>query len=214
MFLLIVFVLVGNFDVYAEQVTSVKECIENPEKCNEENKKSIENGSDESVSEESNKVGLDVWDFIKMVFATLFVVGLLYFMLKFINKRNKVYSQTQFIQNIGGTSLGGNRSVQMIKIGDRILIVGVGENIQLLKEIENDEEVRQILTTYNKRIEQLMGPSDIVTKVLKRARTDQSMDNSKEESAFSSILKTQLDEISLGRKKLYEDIEKKGSEKQ
>ena len=72
-----------------------------------------------------------------MIFATVFVVGLLYFVLKFVNKNGRLFKSTQLIENLGGTALGANRSVQLIKVGNRLLIVGVGENIQLLKEIED-----------------------------------------------------------------------------
>ena len=45
-----------------------------------------------------------------------------------------------------GTTLGANRSVQLIKIGNQLLIVGVGENIQLLKEIDDEQEYEQIIS--------------------------------------------------------------------
>ena len=37
----------------------------------------------------TSSVGLTFWDFVKMIFATVFVVGLLYFVLKFVNKKRQ-----------------------------------------------------------------------------------------------------------------------------
>ena len=91
-----------------------------------------------------------------MIFATMFVVGLLYSVLKFVNKKIDLFKSTHLIENLGGTMLGANRSVQLIKIGNRLLLVGVGENIQLLKEIENEQECEQIILEYNNQINQLV----------------------------------------------------------
>ena len=57
---------------------------------------------------------------------------------------------------MGGTGLGGNRSIQLVKVGDRILIVGVGEDIQLLTEIKDEAERNQLLDEYNQKIEQMI----------------------------------------------------------
>ena len=41
-----------------------------------------------------------------MIFATVFVVGLLYSVLKFVNKKGRLFKSTQLIENLGGTTLG------------------------------------------------------------------------------------------------------------
>ncbi|WP_249365283.1 flagellar biosynthetic protein FliO [Cytobacillus citreus] len=205
--LLIGIALLGlNAPAYAEQMNSVKDCIEHRDTC----KQDQPSKEKEIHKNEPAKVGLNTWDIIKMVFATIFVVALLYFLLKLINKKSKTYKSSQLVENLGGTSLGTNRSVQLIKVGNRILVVGVGENIQLLKEIEDKEEYGQLIKEYNEKTEQLIQPSDIVTKVLQRRKNVQQDD--RKGNHFQSLLKQQLDDISKDRKKLYEEIEKKGTD--
>lgn len=208
-------VLIGaSIEVGAEQLNSVKDCIEHPESCSEEQLTPKQEETKKDSVDESSTVGLTIWDFLKMIIATLFVIALLYFLLKFINKKSHGYKDSQVIQNIGGTSLGANRSVQIIRIGERVLVVGVGENIQLLKEIEDEEEARQIISDYNNKMEQLINPSDIVTKVIKRTQSLNSKEKARENSSFPSILKKQLDHISQERKKLFDEMEKKGPDEQ
>lgn len=209
MLLLFVVLIGADIKVYAEQDNSVKQWIEEPTEENSETKQTPEKTEDATV-QENTTVGITAWDVIKMIFATIFVIALLYFLLKFINKKSHGYKDSQLIQNIGGAPLGANRSVQMIKVGERVLLVGVGENIQLLKEIEDEEEVRQIIEDYNNKIEQLISPSDIVTKVLQRTKSLNVFEKEKESTSFSSVLKSQLDKISKDRKKLYDEMEKKG----
>ncbi|MGP4072237.1 flagellar biosynthetic protein FliO [Piscibacillus sp. B03] len=84
-------------------------------------------------------------DFIKMIFALVVVLGLIYFLLKFIQKRNRLYQQSRSLENLGGLSLGTNKSVQIIRVGQKYYLVGVGEDIQLLSEIDDEETIRGLV---------------------------------------------------------------------
>lgn len=158
---------------------------------------------------EENKVGVTIGDFIKMFIALIFVIALLYLTLKIINNRSRSYRSSQLIENLGGTSLGANRSVQLVKVGNRILIVGVGENIQLLTEIKDEEELQSIIESYNERIDQLVQPSGVVSKLFKNITNKG--EPKKEVTEFETMLKNEFKQISNERKNLYREIEKKGT---
>ncbi len=191
----------------AEQLNkSVKDCLKD-QSCNDGQADKTTKISDD---ERSSQVGVSFLDFVRMILATAFVAALIYFLLKFINKKSMSYKSSQLVENLGGTSLGANRSVQIVKAGNRLLIVGVGENIQLLREIDDPEEYDQVIQEYNNKMEQLMQPSDIVTKLLKRAKKD---GGDPQSSNFSALLKSQLNDMASGRKKMLEEIQKKGSKK-
>lgn len=162
---------------------------------------------EETNSDESRSLGVTIWDFVKMIFATIFVVFLIYFILRFINKRNHGYKNSQIIENIGGTALGANRSIQLIKVGKRLLIVGVGDSIQLIKEIEDEQEYKEILEEYNRKLDQLVQPSDIVTKVKNVISSSHSAPKTKE--SFSIRLSKELERISSERKEKMDVLEKK-----
>jgi flagellar protein FliO/FliZ len=215
--LLLLFSLLGfQTETYAEQLnSSVKDCLEQPDACEEQPKdssqtetKDNEDVEDKGSETASSSIGLTLWDFVKMIFATVFVVALLYFVLKFVNAKGRLFKSTQLIENLGGTTLGANRSVQLIKIGNQLLIVGVGENIQLLKEIDDEQEYEQIILEYNNQINQMGSPNDIITKVLKRVKGKENRKD-EEKPPFQTLLKKQLDDLSKGRKQLYENLEKK-----
>lgn len=190
----------------AEQLNkSVEDCLKKPESCNDGQADKTTKQSDDKKSQ----VGVGFLDFLRMILATAFVAALIYFLLKFINKKSIMYKSSQLVENLGGTSLGANRSVQIVKAGNKLLIVGVGENIQLLKEIDDPEEYSQVIQEYNSKMEQLVQPSDIVTRLLKRAKKD----GGNQRSEFSALLKNQLNDMASGRKKMLEEIQKKGSEK-
>ncbi|MFE4349667.1 flagellar biosynthetic protein FliO [Peribacillus butanolivorans] len=152
------------------------------------------------------QVGITIWEFLRMIFATIFVVGLLYIILKFINKKSKSYQKANSVENLGGTSLGANRSVQLVKVGGRILVVGVGENIQLLKEIDNPEEYEQLMKDYNEKMDQMIQPGEFATKLKNKWLKKREI----ETHSFSSEFKNQLDQMSDSRKKLLNELERKG----
>ncbi|WP_010282412.1 flagellar biosynthetic protein FliO [Bacillus timonensis] len=148
-------------------------------------------------------------DFFRMIFTTLFVIALIYFLLKFVNKRNRMFNQHRFIENLGGTSLGTNRSIQIVKVGERVLVVGVGDTIQLLTEIEDTEEINEILEQHNASLESMIQPRDIINRFI-----DKRKEAKNGEQPFSSVLQKQLGELKQGRKKIVEQLENKESSKE
>ncbi|WP_257391456.1 flagellar biosynthetic protein FliO [Cytobacillus gottheilii] len=220
MLVLFIFAALGlPLTASAEQIESVKDYLEQKgdkgttettEEQEEANTGTEAEGPDEVL--ESDNIGINFWDVFKMIAATIFVIGLLYALLKVINKRNRTFQSTQLVENLGGASLGNNRSIQVIKTGESLLIVGVGENIQVLKEINDPEEYSKMLAVYNDKIDQLVQPSDIVTKVMNRMRNTQPEKG--KGNSFQSILKKQMDDMAQSRKKILDEMKKKGSDEQ
>ncbi|MBB6452912.1 flagellar protein FliO/FliZ [Salirhabdus euzebyi] len=101
---------------------------------------------------ESNVVKDDgslMLDLVKMFFMLILVLGLIYLLLKFLQKRNKMFQQVQTLENLGGISLGANKSMQMVRIGNKVYVVGVGDDINLLTEITDEELLEDLLTKEN-----------------------------------------------------------------
>ncbi|MGE6378073.1 flagellar biosynthetic protein FliO [Peribacillus muralis] len=195
----------GAIQAHAEAIDkTVKDAYKQPDdKADKAESKDLESTNQAS---DPDKVGITVWEFLRMIFATIFVVALLYVLLKFINKKNKSYQKANSVESLGGTSLGANRSVQLVKVGGRILVIGVGENIQLLKEIDDPSEYEQLLKDHNDKLDQMLQPSALAMKLknkwLKKSES--------EPSSFSSEFKNQLDRMSVSRKKLFKELDRKG----
>ena len=45
------------------------------------------------------------------------------------------------MKNMGGISLGQHKSIQLVVIGETYYLIGVGDDISLLKEITDPEEI-------------------------------------------------------------------------
>lgn len=165
---------------------------------------------------QGDALSITAWDFIKMIFALGFIIFLIYVLLKFVTKKNRVFQQGQTIVNLGGTNLGQNKSVQMVKVGKRVLVVGVGESITLLKEIEDEQESKRIIEDLEKKQETVIDSKDIFQKlastIVQQSKGKKTISNSNT-SVFSTKLNEQLQKIKEERTKQFDDIKRKGLKK-
>ncbi|WP_143521264.1 flagellar biosynthetic protein FliO, partial [Pseudomonas sp. 2995-1] len=84
----------------------------------------------------------------QMFLALAFVIFLIYALLKFINNKSRSFRSHSTIEAVGGVGLGSNRSVQMVRVGGKVYLLGVGESVNLLKEISNPEEIDKLLAEH------------------------------------------------------------------
>lgn len=157
------------------------------------------------VSDDSGNIGITFWDIVRTIAALVFVIVLLYLLLQFVNKKSKAYQKANTVENLGGTNLGSNRSVQIIKVGQRILVVGVGEDIQLLKEIDDKDEYEQIISDHNQKMDQMIIPADFLSKWIDKLKGGGSSSK-----GFAPQFKKQVLELTKDRKKALGVLDKKG----
>src|SRR5699024_8290130 len=88
-------------------------------------------------------------DLVKMVFALLLVLALIYFFLNFINNRNTLHQQ-RALQYVGGISVGLSKSVQIIQVGSKYYLIGVGDYVEMLNEITDDNLIEELVNDLEK----------------------------------------------------------------
>ncbi|WP_162920138.1 flagellar biosynthetic protein FliO [Paenisporosarcina cavernae] len=193
---------------FAEGNETVNDCIQNPDECNSPDSPAAEPSSDPAA------VSLSAWDYIKMVLALLFVVALLYIVLRWINRNNRSYQRNQLVQNLGGVSIGQQKSVQVIQVGKSLLVVGVGEDISMLKEIKDEEEKATILQSFDEK-QDFSTPipyiSELIQKIPFRSATNHQ--NETNSPQFGAMLHKRLDEIKKKRKDSLSSMESSRKEK-
>ena len=82
---------------------------------------------------------------LKFIFSFAAIIILLLLCLKFLKAKSKQMTSQGPMYTMGGHSLGGNRSLQLMMIGTTLYILGVGNDVQLLRTIEPGEEQDLIL---------------------------------------------------------------------
>lgn len=203
--LIMITCIVPMHDVFANPSNQMisDECLKNPENCQQ--------SPSAATDENRAAVGITAFDYIKMLVALLFVLGLLIFILRFINKRNVNYQQNSFVRNVGGVSVGQQKSVQVIQIGNSLYVVGVGEDVQLIKEITDPNEIEQLLNFYNEKQAITTTPyiAELLTKLKKKPNDEQKLEN----ADFGDILNERLTNIKKERKHELEKWKEKERDK-
>ncbi|MGG4488942.1 flagellar biosynthetic protein FliO [Metabacillus idriensis] len=188
--------------VHAEQgAESVADWVGSDEK--KTDGKSEKNSGTSDAEYQAADTSVTAWDFIKMILATAFILVLIYILLKFVSKRNKFTSSSKFIENLGGTNVGQNRSIQLIKVGKKILVVGVSDSVQLLKEIDDEDEYREITEEHQQRFAAAIDTKDWLKNVsapLFRHKNNGMADG----QSFS--FKEQLEQLKKERRSSLEDL--------
>ena len=189
--------------VYADSDTnSVTDCIKDPEAC-------YGDTTDPAAKQEpsvSAAGDISAWEYIKMVLALIFVVALFYGLMKFLNKRNLNFQRNQMIQNLGGLSLGAQQSVQLLQVGKTMYLVGVGEDVQLLREITDPEEIEALLALYNER-QELAATSPYIAEVFSKFKKKdrENLQNEQKQETFGKLFEKKISEIKQERS---EEIER------
>lgn len=81
---------------------------------------------------------------VQVVFSLGFIILLIYLLLRFLGKR-KIGQHQGPIKVISAAPLGNGKTVQVLMIGESLYIVGVGDDVQLLRLIPPGEEADLIL---------------------------------------------------------------------
>lgn len=213
LFLVPFLILLMSHSVSA-QPASVLDCLENEADCEEEENKLNEqretiNEDDLEEKDGSELVGNDsfkastlFFNIIKMIIALLFVLALIYIFLLVLRKRNKLMQHHELLENLGGLSLGQNKSIQLIRIGSRIYVVGVGEHVDLMLEI-TEAEVLDTLLSADEDVENLSFLQTILPSTKGK---------SKESNHFISQLSNELSKLKKNREELVDKVAEKDDE--
>lgn len=88
---------------------------------------------------------------LKLVFYLFVVIVLIYGLIKFLSIRQRKMQHNQIFQSLGGTPLGQNKSLQLVRVGGQLYILGVADQITLIKEISDTTQISNIESDLDKQ---------------------------------------------------------------
>jgi len=136
----------------------------------------------------------------KLIFYTILIIVLIYALIKFLALRQKKLQPNQAIKLMGGTQLGNNKSLQLVKVGDQLLLLGVGDQITLLKEFLHEDEIKKIEENL------ATGQTNTISGYLKGKVNDR---NTNRTNSFDNIFSQSLDKIKGKQDKFDQDLRNK-----
>lgn len=82
---------------------------------------------------------------IAVILALAFIIILIVLLIRFLASRNQFWSRTGTIRHLGGVGIGQHKSVQLVLIGGKLYVIGVGNDVRLLDMIEDEAQIRDIV---------------------------------------------------------------------
>ncbi|WP_202077105.1 flagellar biosynthetic protein FliO [Caldalkalibacillus salinus] len=101
-------------------------------------------GSDASPSDRTNWQDHPTILVLKMLFYTAIVGLMIYGLVRFLSMNQRKLQHHQLFNNLGSVAVGPNKSVQLIEVGGRMYLIGVGDSVSLLKEIDDPDQMDKI----------------------------------------------------------------------
>lgn len=191
----ILFLLFGNVSSALAAPGYVDECLEDPERCEEPLAEEEEERNESTELLQQEEPGSLFFQIVRLVFALLLVVGLIYVFLYFLKRRNKFGNRIKNLENVGGISVGQNKTVQLIRLGDKLYLIGVAENITLLEEVEDPVLAEAILQEKEEQQNEL-DASNIFSSILKKNRKEN------QENQFNQLFNQELNRLQKNRKSI------------
>ena len=202
--LMTVILIVGFSNIAQAKTSYVTDCLEDNLDCEEETNE-LESDQDEKLTVKEDEGSL-LFYIVKMFFALLLILALIYILLKFLTKRNKLFNQVKALENLGGISVGQNKSIQIVRIGTRFYMIGVGENVEMLQEINDEEVINDLL--YKEETTEFQAGSllkALIKPKSNKADTFEDHSNNK----FKGLFSNELEKLKENRKKIKNQHNKK-----
>lgn len=127
-----------------------------------------------------------------LVFYTLLIVGLIYLLIRFLATRQRSLQTNQLVQVMGGGSVGQQKSVQLVKVGNQVLVVGIGDDVTLLKEIDDEVEKAHLIEAMEEQSQLLKEKPQWLEKGLEIIRP-KSSGNEAPPNSFQNLLQQSLE---------------------
>lgn len=200
-------ILFGAPPASAVQSPTVADCLQHPDACGP----STPEGQQTKPTANQSADAVSASDVLRLIGATAFVLVLLYALLKWLSRRHSpAFGSKGLIENLGGTSVGANRSVQLIKVGNRLLVIGVGDSIQLLREISNEDEINELLAQHNERLERMASFHPFGSR-LREYWTAKAKRGSGPAPSFSSLFAEEMSRMADRRNEWLKRLKEKGT---
>jgi flagellar protein FliO/FliZ len=149
---------------------------------------------------------------LKLIFYTVLILAMIYGLIKFLAIRQQKFQPNQAVKLMGGTPLGNNKSLQLVKVGGKIYMIGVGDEVTLIKEFTDTEEAGLIEKDLEKQPTVFSNPKFKLPKKL-FGGTDTDTDI-KKELGFEKLFKQSLNKQKQKQQQLEQGLSDTESDKE
>ena len=140
---------------------------------------------------------------------------MIYGLIKFLALKQRKLQPNQAVRLMGGTPLGNNKSLQLVKVGGQVYLIGVGDQVTLIKEFTSPEEIDSIESSLDLDKEQTLLPNSITNLIKDKMakRTDDS-EPTKFNLSFEKLFNQSLSKQKAKQDQLEQELAKEDGDKE
>ncbi|BAU27681.1 flagellar protein FliO/FliZ [Aneurinibacillus soli] len=142
---------------------------------------------------------------IQTMLALALIIGLIYILFRFLGKRTNIFFGRTAIRSLGGCSVGPQKSVQIIQVGSSLYLVGVGEDINLLRHIEG-EEVDEIISLLESQGQQSVSSISSFQTLMGRISKKQIDKGQPADRNFQALFQSKMEEAKQRRQRVEKEL--------
>lgn len=144
----------------------------------------------------------------QLIFYTLLIIAMIYGLIRFLASRQKKMQPNQAVKLMGGMPLGNNKSLQLVKVGNQIYMIGVGDQVTLIKEFSSEDEINGIEKDLERQTPALF-PNPVSTFIKGKFTRQKEMESQPD---FNHLFNQSLDKQKLKQNQLKRDLSKDDEE--
>lgn len=147
-------------------------------------------------------------------FVLVVIIVSIILLIRFLAQKNRGLLSNRSVKTLVGVHLGQNKSLQVVEIGRCLYIIGVGDNVELIEKINQQEEIDFIKQSLRG---QGTGSSSerfaTIGEWFNRLRREKNSDSEHESTMnFHEVFHHKLQQTSVRRKRIEEIMNEQGEE--
>lgn len=144
---------------------------------------------------------------IYVIFVLIIIIGLIIVLIKFLASKSFSMSANRSIKQLSAISLGQNKSIQVVEIGHNLYVVGVGENVELIEKIDQQDEIGFIKDSLHADYQS--KPIAWITRISKsfqqnKNNTVQSETDQDTAVSFQEVFNSRMKQVSIRKQRIEE----------
>ncbi len=86
-----------------------------------------------------------IWMLIRVLLALALIVVLIYVLIRFLSRKTRNYDSPRKLRIIAAIGLSPQKSMQVVEVGHKLYVLGVGQDVVVLDKIEHPQEVAELI---------------------------------------------------------------------
>lgn len=133
-----------------------------------------------------------------VIFVLLIIVICIVLLIRFLGKKNQTFFRKRTMRVIGGVGLGPSKSLQIVEVGSKLYILGIGDDVNVIDTLSDPEEIRALVAQFEREGTSEPSFAKLFTRIknqLSKSKAESYEIEESEQSSFGALFEKKLREM-------------------